>query len=180
MRRPVSANGRRTAGDVMTTPVITIDKDTDIAEAARTLSENRISGALVVDYGSRPIGVVSLFDVAAYLAGLERPLNEPGGFYRYSYPRFEDEEGGEGWEGELEEEAQEALKEIPVGEIMSPRIISVSERLPLMQVARMLLRHRIHRAFVSRNGKPVGVITMTDVLRALSTGSGTRRPAVRH
>ncbi len=170
----LSATGL-TAGDVMRSPVITLDKDTPLREAARTLSENHIGGALVVDFGAAPLGVVSLFDIVSYLAGLDRPADEPGGFYRYSYPKFE--EGGESWEREIEQAEDAPLREMPVAEIMSPRIISVPERLPIRQVARALWKHHIHRIFVSRNGAPVGVISTMDVLRVLSEGPEKGRSA---
>jgi signal-transduction protein with cAMP-binding, CBS, and nucleotidyltransferase domain len=150
----------------MTSPVITLQKDTPLYEAAIDLSEQRISGALVVDYGDRPLGVVSLFDVVTYLSGLTREDGDSGGFYRYSYPKFR--EGGEGWERGWEEIEESKLRETPVAEIMTPDIISVDEAMPLPEVVRTMARRHIHRIFVTRAGKPAGVISTMDVFRALA------------
>ena len=57
--------------DVMTRSVVTIKRDADLHEAARILSENRISGMPVVDDNNRVIGVVSEADILI-LAGLKR------------------------------------------------------------------------------------------------------------
>lgn len=159
------------AEDVMSSPVLSLNVDTTLKEAASILSEHRISGALVTDRRGDPVGVVSLFDIVSYMAGFERPAEEPGGFYRYSYPKFS--EGGEGWDGEWDVVEEESLKEITVGEIMSPEIITVSPKLPLADVGKLLAERHIHRTFVAGPDGPVGVISTMDVLGGLT---GVKRP----
>ncbi len=163
-----------TAEDVMSTPVVAVNVDTPVEEAARILSEQEMSGALVNDHRGVAIGVVSLHDLVTYLAGLKLSREEPGGFYRHSYPIFG--ENGEGWESSWEEFPEEPLKELLVEEIMSGEIISVPPTMPLREVAKLLTERHIHRVFVSGEGGPVGVISTMDVLGAVS---GTKRPKVR-
>ena len=55
-----------------------------------------------------------------------------------------------------------------VGEIMTPMVFEVAEDLPVQQVASTMVRGRIHRVFVTRERKIVGVITALDVLRLIS------------
>jgi CBS domain-containing membrane protein len=57
--------------EVMTTTVVTVRRDADLHEAARLLSEHRISGMPVVDDTNRVIGVISEADILT-LAGLKR------------------------------------------------------------------------------------------------------------
>jgi CBS domain-containing membrane protein len=57
--------------DVMTKNVITIKQDADIHEAARILSENRISGMPVVDENDHVIGIISEADILM-LAGMKK------------------------------------------------------------------------------------------------------------
>jgi len=57
--------------DVMTRNVISITREADLHEAARLLSENRISGLPVVDERKRVIGVISESDILI-LAGMKR------------------------------------------------------------------------------------------------------------
>lgn len=155
---------QRTAKDLMSSPVISLDTETPIPEAARTLSEHQISGALVTDHRGIPVGVVSLFDIVTYLAGLERPSGEPGGFYRSSYPRLLESEGPE----LLEASEEDSPETVTVGEIMSPEIISIPPETPAPQVAKTLWERRIHRIFVSDKNGPQGVISTLDVLGALA------------
>ena len=56
---------------VMTLKVVTIHKDSDLQEASRLLSENRVSGLPVVDDALRVVGVVTDADVLV-MAGLSR------------------------------------------------------------------------------------------------------------
>lgn len=168
---PVMSWERMTAEDVMSSPVIALNVDAPLAEVLKTLGEHQMSGALVTDHRGAPVGVVSLFDVVTHLSGLERPPEEPGGFYRYSYPRFG--EGGEGWESGWEEIEGEPLKEITAGEIMSTEIISVPRGLTLADVAKLLAKRRIHRVFVAGDNGPAGVVSAMDMLRAIS---GVTRP----
>jgi CBS domain-containing protein len=148
------------AEDIMSSPVITVEARTPLREAAQTLSEHGISGAPVVDSLGNPIGVVSLFDIVSHLAGLDRPAGEPGGFYRQSFPSFS--EGGEGWE----EAEPRPLEETVAEEIMSPEIVNVAHDASLEDVARTLWARHIHRVFVWRRGRPVGVISTMDLLGA--------------
>jgi CBS domain-containing protein len=57
---------RLIARDVMTSPVVAIQSDLSLDEAATTLSEHSISGALVVDYVGNPVGVVTRYDLVKY------------------------------------------------------------------------------------------------------------------
>jgi CBS domain-containing protein len=163
-----------TAEDLMSSPVVSLNVETSLAEAAQTLTENEISGALVTDHRDAPVGVVSLFDIVTHLSGLARTPEDAGGFYRTSYPRFT--EGGEEWESEAEDAEPVPLKESTVGEIMSPQIIEVAPTLPAKEVARQLAERHIHRIFVSGAEGPVGVISTMDLLRSVAgvTRAGAR------
>lgn len=163
-----------TAEDLMSSPVVSLNVDTTLAEAAQTLTESEISGALVTDHREAPVGVVSLFDIVAHTAGLSRAPEEAGGFYRYSYPRFS--EGGEEGESEWEESESTPMRETTVGEIMSTHILEVPPSLPAKQVAKELAEKHIHRIFVSGSDGPVGVISTMDLLRSIS---GVARVAAR-
>lgn len=156
------------AKDVMKSPVVTLDEDGTLREAAQTLSDAHIGGAPVVNSRGKPIGVVSLFDIATHLAGLERPAGEPGGFYRQGRLQFAPS---------LEEEAEETPEEGPldearVSDVMAPGIIAVRSGTTLGEVARLLAEKQIHRVFVlDAKGLLQGVISTMDILRVLGTGA---------
>jgi predicted transcriptional regulator len=155
------------AEDVMTAPVVTLNEDVLLRDAARILSDEHIGGAPVVDHRGEPLGVVSLFDIVSDLAGLERTPGEPGGFYRQGRVRFSEPE-------ELEDDVAE--DEAPAGEttvadIMAPGLIGVPATATIGEVARMLRDKQIHRVFVlDVAGRLLGVISTMDILRVLATG----------
>jgi predicted transcriptional regulator len=162
-----------TAEDVMSSPVISLDVDTSLSEAAQILSEQQVSGALVTDHRNAPVGVVSLNDVVTYLAGLTRSAEHPGGFYRYSYPAIS--EGGEGWESQWEDVEPEPLSGTTVGEIMATEILTVPKSLPIREVAKILWDRHIHRIFVAGENGPSGVISTMDVLKIIAKVESARR-----
>jgi CBS domain-containing protein len=147
------------AVDVMKTPVVTLDDDVELREAARLLSDEHIGGAPVVDHRGQPIGVVSLFDIVSALAGIERREGELGGFYRQGKLNFVEMEEVEA--GEATEPA-----ETTVAEIMASGLISVPKEATLGEVARLLWEKQIHRVFVrDAKGRLLGVISTMDLLR---------------
>ena len=155
-----------TAEDLMSSPVVSLHVDTTLEDAARTLTEYEISGALVTDHRETAVGVVSLFDIVTHMAGIARAPEQAGGFYRYSYPPFaEPEEGKEAEEGEGESTPP---GETTVGEIMTTEIIEVPPSLPAKQVAKQLAEKHIHRIFVSGKNGPVGVISTMDLLKSVA------------
>ncbi|HEX7898028.1 MAG TPA: CBS domain-containing protein [Planctomycetota bacterium] len=149
--------------EVMTAPVVTLNEDILLREAARILSDEHIGGAPVVDHRGEPLGVVSLFDIVSDLAGLERSEGELGGFYRQGKVRFSEPE-------EVEEDSAEETPdgETTVAEIMAPGIIGVSAEASLDEVVRLLRDKQIHRVFVlDVAGRLLGVISTMDILRVL-------------
>jgi len=57
--------------EIMTTRVVTVKRNADLHEAARILSENKISGMPVVDDNNRVVGVISEADLLM-LAGMNK------------------------------------------------------------------------------------------------------------
>jgi CBS domain-containing protein len=166
VRRVLDDVTKLKASDVMKTPVVTLDEEVLLPEAARILSDEHIGGAPVVDHRGEPLGVVSLFDIARELAGLGRPAEELGGFYRQGKLSFaEPEEGEIGTAPQPEGEAT-------VGDIMAPGVIGVPAHATLGEVARLLWERQIHRVFVlDEAGGLLGVISTMDLLRVLVDGA---------
>ena len=57
---------------------------------------------------------------------------------------------------------------------MAPNVVTVSESALLADIADLFDRHHIKRVPVMRDGKVVGIVSRTDLLRAL-VGSGSAR-----
>jgi CBS domain-containing protein len=150
----------------MKSPVVAVEMESSLAEAARIMSDNRVSGLLVTDHRGAGIGVVALSDLVAHLAGLDRPPGEPGGFYRQAVPSYSDG-GDDAPDEDWSDREVEPLRDTPVSEIMSTELITVGTETPLPAVARTMAEKRIHRIFVvNEKGAPVGVISTLDLLSA--------------
>jgi acetoin utilization protein AcuB len=59
------------------------------------------------------------------------------------------------------------LDKLTVKEIMTKKVIAVTPETPIAEAARLLLNRRIGALPVLKNEKVVGIITETDMIRAL-------------
>ena len=67
---------RRTARDLMSTSVVTVDEDTDVGDVARLLAKHNIKRVPVLRDG-RMVGIVSRADLLRALSGDPRPATPP-------------------------------------------------------------------------------------------------------
>jgi CBS domain-containing protein len=150
------------AKDLMTTDVLTVRDDWPIEQLADFLSEHAISGAPVVSTQGKPLGVVSLTDMARFRA---LPLREDAETTPHSYfhpPRQTDLAGEE-----LTGFQVEAEPTVNVGEIMTPVIFDIDENATVQEVAETMLTGHIHRLLVTRDTRLVGIISAFDLLKAI-------------
>ena len=152
------------ARDVMNPEVIRVRDDMTVAELAEFLVDNDISGAPVENADGHLIGVVSLTDVAAALAGNDQAVVD------HPQPAFY----VRGWEEKFNPEDLAGLRvadsELTVAEIMPPSIFAVDEEMPVSRVAEQMIRSRLHRLLVTRRRKVVGILTTSDLLGLLVEG----------
>ena len=139
--------------DVMTTRVITVGPDTEVAEIARCLLENRISAVPVVETDGRLLGIVSEGDL------MQR--SESGTEHRPSW-----------WLSLLllpERRATNYLKTHGrrAQEVMTRTLITARDDASLEEIAEVLEKHRIKRVPVIREGKLVGIVSRADLLHGL-------------
>lgn len=64
-------------------------------------------------------------------------------------------------------------------DVMTPWAVSVEEDAPLAELAAQMVRKRIHRILITREGRLVGIVTSLDLLRAYARlgGSHAQVPA---
>lgn len=58
------------------------------------------------------------------------------------------------------------ISKLTVGEIMTRDPITISDALPLQAAAKLMLEHKVGGLPVVHEGKLVGIVTFTDVLKA--------------
>ncbi len=136
--------------EVMTVNVVTTTPDTDLHEAARLLSENRISGMPVVDENKRVIGVISEADVLV-LAGMKQGHTFRDILRNILGEPLAARKGGE-----------------KVQDVMSfPPITSKADD-DVSDVAKILDEKRIKRLpVVDDEGRIIGIISRADIVRAI-------------
>lgn len=136
--------------EVMTTPVVSVFRDAGLHEAARLLSENRISGMPVVDKENRVIGVISEADILM-LAGMRE-----GHTFRDVLRRI------------LGEQVPAKKAGDTVGQVMSFPPITAKTDDEVDEVAKILDERRIKRLpVVDDDGKLLGIILRADIVRAI-------------
>jgi CBS domain-containing protein len=137
------------AGDVMTTGAATVRPGTSLAEAARIMLDNRISGLPVVDAAGQLVGIVTERDF------LQRSKDDTA--------RWLDVILGEA-SGQV---TADQLHDRRVEDVMSKNAISVGVEAPVSEVTELMERHGVRRLPVVADGKVVGIVSVTDLLLAL-------------
>jgi CBS domain-containing protein len=150
------------ASDAMTREILSVGPDTTVAEAIRTMLDNRISGLPVIDEAGRLVGILTEGDLMRRgETGTERQrprwleiLMGPGrlaGEYVRTHGR-------------------------KVDGIMTRDVVSVTPETPLREVVELMERRRIKRVPVLDGDVPVGILSRADLLRAL-LGALEEQPA---
>lgn len=149
-------------GDVMTRNVISISPDATVEEAVNIMLERHISGLFVVDKIGELAGVVTEGDLLRrdelgtqrnrswWLRLLASPARQATDFTR-AYGRH-------------------------VRDVMTENVVGVSQDSPLEDVVAMMEKHRIKRLPVTADNKVVGVVSRSDLLRALIGRVRTAEP----
>ncbi len=130
--------------DVMNDSVISVGDEAPLQEAVDLMQEHRISGLVVCDHAGYMVGVLSQTD-------LLRALQEGSDY--------------------------EQLRNSPVSRYMTREVLSCSPEKPLSYAMQMLDQHQVRRLvvvesydggrFVSDRMKTVGILSQTDIVRAL-------------
>lgn len=157
-----------TAGDVMTRNVIAVPADMPIEDLAGFLISNGISGAPVTNDEDELVGVVSLTDIARFGGLPARQRGKKGDAHHDVYLRIGLDELEKDFDvEELGGFQIEGGSDVTVRDIMTPTVYGVVEKMPIQDVADFMIRGRIHRQFVTRGHRVVGVITAMDLLKVI-------------
>jgi CBS domain-containing protein len=154
-----------TAGDLMNPEVLTVPENMTVRELARYLTDNEITGAPVESLSGKLIGVVSVVDIAAVASdtgNVRTDRSSPDFYVR-------------GWEDKLTPEEIKDFRvdneDLQVGEIMTPTVFSVGEDATVSEIASMMLRGHLHRLLVTRDERPIGIVSTSDLLGLMIEGN---------
>jgi CBS domain-containing protein len=137
--------------DVMTTPVASVPPDRSLRTVAKELAERHISGMPVVDGDGEVVGVISAADLVSREAGAAPRRTLLGRFSRRGEP-----------------DATARRRTELVSEAMTTPAITMAPDRSVASAARTMLARGIHRIPVVEQGKLVGIVTGTDLVRAFA------------
>jgi CBS domain-containing protein len=152
---------QRRAKEAMTPNVLTVRPEWPVEELADFLVRHGIHGAPVTSEAGDLLGVVSLTDIARASTLSEEDLAAAD---RHEYYQRLLEEP---YPSDPAVVPQEEHAQIRVQEIMTPVVLAVEEDASLRDVAARMVEARVHRLFVTREGKIVGILTALDLLRII-------------
>jgi CBS-domain-containing membrane protein len=156
-----------TAEDLMTREVITIRQEMSLSAAARLLSRAQITGAPVVDAEGVCVGVVSATDFLC-LADRERRTAATA------------HAGARCICSDWQVMEQHELPPDEVRDHMTADPVTVRPGTPIGELAGLMLNAHIHRVIVvDGKGRPMGVVSSTDVIAAVAQAAANRPEAAR-
>ncbi|MBV9115306.1 MAG: CBS domain-containing protein [Hyphomicrobiales bacterium] len=148
------------ARDVMTTPVISVTPATRTRDAVELMLAHHLSGLPVLDENGKLIGILSEGDLIrrselgtekhrsrfiAFILGPGRAAHD----YTKSHSRF-------------------------VRGVMTQEVIAVAEETPIEEIVGLMEKHGIKRMPVMRASDIIGMVSRSDLLRALVAASRKR------
>jgi CBS domain-containing protein len=148
----------------MTSPVVSVEADATVVQAAQIMLQKRISGLPVVDKGGRLVGIVTEGDFLRRAeTGTERRrarwlefLVGPGRLadeYTHSHSR-------------------------KVADVMTRDPVIVAEDTPLEKIVDVMERHQIKRLPVVSSQQLVGIVSRANLIRALASVHHEAEPSV--
>jgi len=145
------------AKDIMTSNVVTLKKEMGVKEAAEILLEKGIGGAPVVDDEGNVVGMVTESDLIMEDVKLHFPTFIhllSGIIYLESIKAFE--------------EKLKKAAAVKVEDVMSKKVISVTEDASIEDIATLMIEKGISRVPVVREGKLVGLVSKRDIVRTIA------------
>jgi len=151
-----------TVSNVMRHEVLSVEAGWSLDQLADFLVNKNISGAPVTAADGELVGVVSLTDIVrqSQLQDQSMGREDTHDVYLYELERRMDRD-------ELRELHVQYEAPVRVLDIMTPMIFSVREDTSVQEVADTMLKGGIHRVFVTRDSKLVGIVTALDMLQVI-------------
>jgi CBS domain-containing protein len=144
------------ARDIMTTEVITLSPQTDIAQAAKTLLDHGINGAPVVNETGKLLGILCQSDLVVQQKRLPLPtiFTLLDGIISLTSSK------------QIEKEVRK-IAALTVAEAMTTDPVSIEPDTSLETIASLMVDKRFHTLPVVESGRLVGIVGKEDVLKTL-------------
>ncbi|VAW41618.1 hypothetical protein MNBD_DELTA03-1057 [hydrothermal vent metagenome] len=148
-----------TAKEIMTTKVISVPPDMTVEKLAALFFEHKIGGAPVIEDGNL-LGVVTESDLIDQNKNLHMPtvINILDAMLVFGNPNKMDQEF-------------KKMAGRTVRDIFSKHSVTVGEDTPLNEIATLMAEKHVHTLPVVTDGKLVGVVGKSDLIRSIIMGS---------
>jgi len=153
----------KTVKDFMNEKVVCLSPDDTIFDAAKLLSELNIAGAPVVE-NDKIIGVISVSDIIKFIdikLG-KLPKIEFPGLSWLLLALIQMQKLNMDLRGELDKATRSKVKDV-----MTKDVVTVTPDSTLIDVAELMEKHDVNRLPVVSEGKLVGIVARTDLIKAL-------------
>jgi CBS domain-containing protein len=145
--------------DVMSKNVITISPEDSISDAIEKMAKNNISGFIVVE-GEKVVGVISESDVLRVFKSEIPEISTPTSATLSIFLILE--------KGIKAINEMKKIGKLKVKNLMSKRVFYVKPDDTILEAAKIMSKKDVRRLpVIDENRKLVGVISRTDILRAL-------------
>lgn len=148
--------------DIMVKDVVVLHPEDTIAEATTKFAENKVSGCPVVDDHGALVGMLSEADILGHLKTQYKKL-------KMRYPpeiMF-----GISFQEEMKEReiglAFHEIGSMKVKELMRRDVVATTTNDTVERVVRLMVRRKINRVPIIKDGKLVGIVTRGDVIGGL-------------
>jgi CBS-domain-containing membrane protein len=147
------------AKDIMTTEIITVAPETEIAQAAKLLLEKRINGVPVVNTAGKLVGILCQSDLIVQQKSIPIPslFTLLDGYIPLTPSKRLDKEVAK-------------IAATTVAEAMTPDPMTVDSETGIEKIAALMVGKNYHTLPVVDAGKLVGILGKEDVLRTLISG----------
>jgi len=139
---------KRLVRDYMHPGIITCKPDATLGQVAVMLNQHHVHGLIVADRDGRPLGVITDFDLLA----------------------------GEWLSADPESLA--VMRKMTAGELMSTPVDVIEADAPVSEASRIMRAKVIRRLLVTQKGRPVGVISVSDLVAGLAESAPLERGIV--
>ncbi|MFM9413106.1 CBS domain-containing protein [Peptococcus simiae] len=139
--------------NIMETDVYTVNEKDTIADVLRVLVDKKTSGLPIIDDNQSIVGFISDGDIMKYIAKQDPRIIDMTSFITVWYDI-------ESFDQKLED-----LLKINVMELATTKAITVNEDEAIDDVARILGKKKIKKVPVEADGKLVGVISRSNIIR---------------
>ena len=125
----------------MSSPALVVDPSMPLPDVRQRLTQQHIRRLPVVDEAGQLVGIVTEGDINRVSDSHITDVRDYSLYHR--------------------------VADLPIGEIMTRAVVTVTPDTPILVVARLLLEHRIGGVPVAEDGQVIGMITESDLFRLI-------------